>query len=53
MDLGVLVITVPAFRCLWTVHDDLNLRGDDKWYLVVTVFKNVHQRSGLLVSVTS
>lgn len=21
---GVLVITVPAFRCLWTVHDDLN-----------------------------
>jgi len=21
---GVLVITVPAFRCLWTAHDDLN-----------------------------
>jgi len=21
---GVLVLTVPAFRCLWTAHDDLN-----------------------------
>jgi SAM-dependent methyltransferase len=46
---GHLVVTIPAFRCLWTAHDDLN-RHHDRY--TARRFVDLAQRAGVRVDRT-